>query len=194
MVMHRKKGCGMGHTTHYDLLRERALQNYGIVTATIADDLGLRTNEVTRFCQDGRLVRLGYGVYRLADYSPTRLSHFAAAIALVGEDSYLWGKSALALCDLMPYTPGSVSVATMRRVRRTLPSWVDVHKASRNDVCVEFGQIPCQQPVDALAAIADSLTLEQLEQLAHTCRENDILRDEQRKLVLDRLGYSYGSE
>ena len=189
-----RKEQEVGHITHYDQLRERALQNYGIVTATIADDLGLRTNEVTRFYQDGRLVRMGYGVYRLADYAPTRLSHYAAAIALVGEGSFLWGKSALALCDLMPHTPGTVFVATKRRVRRTLPSWVEVHKAHRSDVCVEFGNIPCQQPVDALATIADSLTTEQLEHLTHACMESDILRDEQRKQILERLGYSRNEE
>ena len=174
--------------THFDVLRSKALENYGIITSSIAADLGLRTNEVVRFCQDGRLMRTGYGTYRLADYTPTRLTRFAEAIAVVGEGSYVFGRSALMLCDVLPYRTGAICIATRQRVRRALPNWIELRKAPRNDVCIEFGRIPSQSPERALAACMDKLSVEQLKEVEHACRESELLSSVQREAVLEQLG------
>ena len=174
--------------THYDALLNVALRNHGIVSSAMADELGLRTSEVTRYCHDGRIVRVGYGVYRIADYTPTRMTRYAAAVASVGEGAYVYGRSALTLCDLVPYEPGSVFVATTRRVRRALPPWVKLVRASQPDVCIEFGGIPSQPPATALASIADRLTPAELEDVRLACEASDILLDVHRMAVLAYLG------
>lgn len=174
--------------SHFDLLRSKALENYGVVTSSIAADLGLRTNEVVRFCQDGRIIRVGYGTYLLADYTPTRLTRFAQAVAIVGEGSYICGRSALVLCDLLPYEPGCICVATAQRVRKTLPKWISLKKASATDICIEFGCIPSQSPASALESCRAELTSEQVDGVTSACKRNDILCDVQRSAVLAILG------
>ena len=180
--------------THFDALRSKALENYGIVTSAIAADLGLRTNEVVRFCQDGRLVRTGYGTYRLADYTPTRLTRFAEAVAVVGEGSYVFGRSALMLCDLLPYEPGTICVATRQRVRRALPGWIELRRAPKNDVCIEFGRIPSQSPERALAICMGQLTSELQDEVERACKTSEVLSDSQRQAVLDCLGIAVSNE
>lgn len=179
--------------THFDALHSKALENYGVVTSSIAADLGLQTNEVVRFCQSGRLVRTGYGTYRLADYTPTRLTRFAEAVAVVGEGSYVFGRSALMLCDLLPYEPGAICVATKQRVRRALPKWIELKKAPRNDVCIEFGRIPSQSPENALATCMDQLSIELQEKVEYACKMSEVLSDTQRQAVLEYLGIAVGN-
>ncbi len=180
--------------THFDALRSKALENYGIVTSAIAADLGLQTNEVVRFCQNGRLVRTGYGTYRLADYTPTRLTRFAEAVAIVGEGSYVFGRSALMLCDLLPYEPGVICVATKQRVRRVLPDWIELKKAPKNDVCIEFGRIPSQSPECALAVCKEQLSVELQDEVARACKMSEVLSDAHRQAVLDCLGIAVSNE
>lgn len=173
--------------SHFDKLRSKALQNYGIVTSAVAADLGLRTNELVRFCQDGRLIRAGYGVYRLGNYTPTKLTKFAETIALVGEESYVYGRSALILMDLLPYEAGNVCIATAQRVRRTLPEWIELKKSPRKYVYIEYGGIPTQSPADALEACIDQLAPDQLEAVASACSRVEFIASVQRQAVLDLL-------
>ena len=174
--------------SHFDLLSSKALENYGVVTSSVAAALGLKTNEVVRFCQDGRIVRVGYGTYLLADYAPTRLTKFAEAVAVVGEGSYVCGRSALVLYDLLPYEPGCVHIATAQRVRRSLPKWIKIRRASANDVCVEHGRIPCQSPASALESCVDELTVEQVDELRRSCKMSEFISDAQRCAALEVLG------
>ena len=174
--------------SHFDLLHSKALENYGIVTSNVAASLGLKTNEVVRFCQDGRIVRVGYGTYLLADYAPTRLTKFAEAVAMVGEGSYVCGRSALVLCDLLPYEPECVCIATAQRVRRSLPKWIKLKRAFANDVCIEYGRIPCQSPASALGSCRAELTLEQIDGLKQACKRSEFISNVQRRAVFEVLG------
>ena len=174
--------------THYDMLYSKALQNYGVATSAVADSLGLQTNEVTRFCQDGRLKRVGQGVYILADYTPTKLTRFAEAIALVGKESYIYGESTLALCDLVPFDPGCVYVASPRRIRMTLPSWIKVVRVTSKQTRTTFGCIPSQTIVDALTTYVPRATVEYQSEIMDACRRNTLLPDIQRQAALEYLG------
>src|SRR5690625_3180676 len=54
------------------------------------------------------------------------------AVALAGEGAYLHRESALDLVGIVQFNPRRVYVGTNRRVRRTLPKWMQIEK--RNDV------------------------------------------------------------
>ena len=49
--------------------------------------------------KSGRLIHIGYGVYRTTQYPPSSEDQFAAAVEEVGASAYLCGESVLALHD-----------------------------------------------------------------------------------------------
>ena len=69
---------------HFDSIYEICADNYGIVTTGEALEVGVLKPELARYVKDGRLTRLGHGVYRLTRYIPTPLDTYAEAVALVG--------------------------------------------------------------------------------------------------------------
>jgi len=81
---------------------------------------------MSRLASDGRLQRLGHGLYRIKHYSPTLNDPYAEAVALVGADAYLFGKSVIAMHRLAPTNPARITVATPRRIRKTLPTTIQV--------------------------------------------------------------------
>lgn len=181
----------MGHITHFQELEDRAISNFGIVTTNDVVELGLHTTEVVRFNKDGRLVRVGYGVYRLADYVPTRFTRYMEAVAMVGEGSYIYGNSSLVFFDLIPFNTHIVTVATPKRRRRRLADWVEVVlvPARKAGTCVEYRSIPSQAPVEALEQCWPRLTGEERGGVGEACRRSRFLSDGQREEVLEYLGF-----
>lgn len=94
--------CRSFDMKHFDEIYEIAADGYGIVTASQAREAGVTTGEMSRWCADGKLVRRGRGVYKVARWVPTPL-----------------------------VDPRSASVATPKRVRRKLPDWVKVVPAPK---------------------------------------------------------------
>ena len=68
--------------THFDDIYEIAADGYGIMTATQAREAGVTTCEMSRWCTDGRFIRRGHGVYKLARWVPTPLNALAEAAKL----------------------------------------------------------------------------------------------------------------
>ena len=68
----------------YDDIYEIAADNYGIVTSAQAKRVGASDKELSRIAKDGRLTRIGYGVYRIKHWVPTEYDAFAEGVALVG--------------------------------------------------------------------------------------------------------------
>ena len=67
-----------------------------------------------------------YGVYRFPDFPASRFDAYFEAVARVGGDAHLVGDSVLQLHGLAQVNPATVKVGTTRRVRRTLPDWIEV--------------------------------------------------------------------
>lgn len=65
----------------------------------------MTTGEMGRWCADGKLVRRGHGVYKVARWVPTPLGPFAEAVALMGDGSFLWGESVLSMHGLALVDP-----------------------------------------------------------------------------------------
>ena len=81
---------------HFDDIYDIAADGYGIITAAQAREVSAAPSELNRWCADGRLLRRGHGVYKLARWVPTPYDAYAEAVALVGGGAYLHGESVLA--------------------------------------------------------------------------------------------------
>ena len=146
----------------YDKICDRAIGNYGLITTAEAEGMGVARKDMGEWLALGRLERLGRGVYRISHYMPTEYDRYAEAVALVGEDSMLWGDSVLAMHNLALVNPLQVKVATRKRVRKGLPDWIKVVKApvdAKKDV---FNGIPCQNLASALLDAKGNILSERL--------------------------------
>jgi predicted transcriptional regulator of viral defense system len=131
--------------THFDEIYEIAVDNYGIITYADAIDTGITSVELRRFVTDGRLEHIGQGVYKLVRYVPTPYDQYAAAVALVGQSSYVYGESVLAMYNLALVNPRKTIIATPKRIRKTLPAWIRLVSAQLGDVVTYYEGIPCQR-------------------------------------------------
>ena len=120
--------------TYYNRIFEEAIGNYGLITSSQAKAIGIPPVELVKLAKRGRLIRLGYGVYKLSQYSPAPDGRdaYADSLTLVGEDAYLYGQSVLAMHHLCPTNPARIYVATPNRVRKQLNKGIAV-----------IGSLPC---------------------------------------------------
>ena len=148
--------------TAYQKIYEVAADNYGFITTKEASALGVPKSEMSALAKRNRLVRHGYGVYRLAThYQPSEFDSYAEAVLLVGEGAAVWGESVLAMHDLSLVNPPVIEVATDRRVRRTLPSWVKLVRREPGETDFYQG-IPCQKLADAFHSCEGKVMRERL--------------------------------
>lgn len=160
---------------HYDYIYDVAFDNHGIVTAAQAREEGVTGVELNRWCKSGRLERRGQGVYKLVRWVPTPYDAYAEALALVGEGSYLRGESVLAMHGLALVDPRAIQVATPRRVRRNLPSWVVAVPAEKNDVVTFYEGIRSQRVADAIRECRRSVMPERLIDAATQARREGLV-------------------
>ncbi|ENO17386.1 type IV toxin-antitoxin system AbiEi family antitoxin domain-containing protein [Schaalia cardiffensis] len=165
--------------THYDDIYEIAADEYGIVTAAQAREAGVTTGEMSRWCSEGKLIRRGHGVYKLMRWVPTPYDAFAEAVALVGEGGYLWGESVLSLHGLALVDPQVITVATPKRVRRTLPSWVKIVPAPSTERMTSYEGIPSQRVADAIEICRASVMPERLINAVEQARREGLLTAEE---------------
>lgn len=112
--------------SYRSFLRELAFDTHGVVTLAEAGACGVPAVEVRKLASRGALVRLGQGVYRMAEVAPGPLDEFAAAVALVGADAVLADESVLAAYDLGQINVRRIKVATAARIRKRLPPTVEI--------------------------------------------------------------------
>ena len=172
---------------HYEMLYEHAVDNNGVVTAAAAARMGLRTSELTRFCADGRIERVGYGVYRLTHFVPTSVTPYAEAVALVGEAAFLYGESVLAMHGLAPTDPRWTRVATPARVRRRLPGWLLVTRVPTESVAIEYEGVRSQPVADALLSCARTMLPDRVMAAAHEAFDAGLVTAEELNVVVTEL-------
>ncbi|WP_440709997.1 type IV toxin-antitoxin system AbiEi family antitoxin domain-containing protein [Herbiconiux sp. YIM B11900] len=113
-------------------LWEIAASHNGVVTLAEAEDAGVPAVEVRKLAARGALRAYGQGVYAHRDVPKTSFAQPAIATALAGEGAFLHRESVLDLVGLGQFNPPKVRVGTRRRVRRTLPNWMELE--NRSDV------------------------------------------------------------
>lgn len=134
--------------TNFNQIYEEAVDNYGLINAAKIKDMGIKKQQIQRYLKDNRLEKVGHGVYKITQYVPVREDQYAKAVALVGDDAYLYGTAVLALLELALVNPNKLTVATNKRVRKQLPQWIDVVKTKDYKPDMILG-IPTQNLVDA---------------------------------------------
>ena len=113
-------------------LWEIAASRNGVVIVAEAEDAGVPAVEVRKLAARGALRRYGQGVYTHRDVPTTPFTEPTIAVALAGEGAFLHRESVLGLLGLGQFNPPKVRVGTRRRVRRTLPEWMELE--NRTDV------------------------------------------------------------
>lgn len=159
----------------YDEIYEVAADNHGLITSAQARALGISDKEMSRLAGDGRLTRLGYGVYLIRHHVPEASDPYAVSVALVGDGAYLYGESVLAMHGLCPTDPRRMYVATPRRVRRTLsPGLVVVRRRDVGDVTT-YDAVPSQTVAAAIASCVGSVLPERLRQAMAEARRQGLV-------------------
>lgn len=167
----------------YDKIYDIAADNYGLVTSAAAKEVGASDKELSRFASDGRLERIGYGLYRIKYHVPGPLDPYAEAVALAGPGAYLSGESVIAMHQLAPTNPQRITVATTKRVRRKVPSWLRIMKGDADDDITAYEGIPSQTVAVAISSCKGSMMDDRLIEATENARAQGLLtRDEEEKL------------
>ena len=146
----------------FDRIIDSGMDNHGIVTAAQARAAGVSYRVLSALVSDGRLLRRGYGVFKLAFFAdPDGLDRYAEALALAGPTARIHGESVLAMLDLAFVNPSVILTAVSRRIRRKLPSWVRlVHVPAAPAVLLRG--IPCQPLADAFLSALPAIPPDRL--------------------------------
>ena len=157
--------------TKFDDIYEIAADNYGLVTNAQAMDVGVTRMELKRYADSGRLERRGHALYRLVKWVPTQYDRFAEAVAQVGDGAVLYGEGVLAMLELASANPSKITVATPKRVRRKLPSWIELVQTPDVGRERNYMGIPCQHVANAILACRGRIMGERLAQATKRARE-----------------------
>lgn len=162
-----------------EIYEEVAADNYGIITRDKALEMGVSDKELSRLASDGRLIRIGHGVYRVKHYVPEALDPYAESVALVGSGAYLYGESVLAMFSLCPTDPTRMLVGTPKRVRRHLPKGMKVVWRKNTSDVTEYEGIPSQEVGAAIRSCIGKIMPERLHEAVVEARRQGLLRDEE---------------
>ena len=173
--------------THFDEIYEIAADNYGIVTAAQARESGVTTGEMRRWCSHEKLTRRGHGVYKITRWVPTPYDIFAEAVALVGDNSFLWGESVLSMHGLALVDPRSVVVATPKRVRRKLPTWIKTVHVPNEVEPIYYEGISSQRVADAIDACKGFVMTERLTEATEHARAKGLITSDEYKKLMEEL-------
>ena len=168
----------------FDDIYEIAADNYGLVTFAEALEAGVTSVELRRFVKDGRLERVGQGIYKLTRYIPTPYDQYAMAVALVGPGSYIHGESVLAMHGLALANPLKTTVATTRRTRKKLPEWVSLIAACNKEIPTSYEGISSQSVADALRYCRGSVMKERLVAATKDAARDGLIDEEAEKVLL----------
>lgn len=153
--------------TSYEKIWDVAEDNHGVITTAKARALGVGPAALVSMATNGKLVRLGYGVYKLEMHVPGPYDEYAQAVALVGETGFVRGASSLMMRGLIPFDPSRFYLGVSRRFRRNLPEYYVVRVVDDPDVEMIEG-IPVERVASALrdareCGAADSDRLQEVE-------------------------------
>lgn len=174
--------------SHYDDIYEVAADSHGLITSREARSLGVSDKEMSRLAGEGRLNRIGRGVYRVRHHVPEPDDPYADAVAAVGEDAYLYGESVLAMLSLAPTNPARIYVATPRRVRRKLPPGVVVVRRSTAGDITAYGGIGSQSAAGAIRSCEATMMRGRLADATHEARRLGYVSRAEEAALLAEIG------
>lgn len=161
----------------YEDIYEAAADNYGLVTRDEAAAIGVSDKELSRLASDGRLTRIGHGIYRVKHHIPGSLDPYAESVAIVGPDAYLYGESVLAMFSLCPTNPTKMFVATPKRVRRKLPEGMRVVQRKNTTDITQYEGIPSQEVGAAIRSCIGKIMPERLHTAVQEAFRQGLLKE-----------------
>ena len=174
--------------TNFDKIYEIAADNYGLVTFAEVMEAEVSNKELRRFVEDGRLERLGQGVFKLVRYIPTPYDQYAEAVALVGKGSYLYGEAVLSMHNLALVNPRKLDIATTKRVRKKLPAWIRVVTVKGTEAPTNYEGIPSQSVADALRVCKGAIMKERLATAVEDAVREGLLTEADETALRKELG------
>lgn len=175
--------------TYRRRLFERALDQYGYVTTRDADELDIPPAELRKLHQRGGVEHVGHGLYRFEDIPRSTRDQFMEAVLRVGPEAVLVGDAVLALHELAHVNPRRIRVATPRRIRRRLPSFVEVeHRPTLEPDRTEYEGIPATTVAQALRDCRGLVMTERLIDAAREAARAGLLPRAEAADVLEELG------
>lgn len=161
-------------------LWEIAATHHGLVTVAEAEDAGVPAVEVRKLASRGALRPYGKGVYLHREVPASALTEPAAAVALAGEGAFLHREAVLDLLGLGQFNPRRIRVGTRRRVRRTLPGWMDLeHRTDVPDADLTHHEgIPTTTVRRALEDMQDRMPPERWANLVDEARQRQLIGEQ----------------
>lgn len=158
-------------------LWEIAAGRHGVITVPEAEEAGVPAVEVRKLAHRGALRPYGKGVYVHRDVPATALTEPATAAALAGEGAFLHREAVLDLVGLGQFNPRRIRVGTRRRVRRSLPDWMELE--TRTDVVdrdlTQYQGIPGTTVRRALEDMQDRMPPDRWETLVADARRRALI-------------------
>ena len=160
-------------------LWEIAAENHGVVTVLEADDAGVPAVEVRKLAHRGALKPYGKGVYVHQDVPADELTQPAVAAALAGDGAFLQREAVLDVLRLGQFNPRRIRVANRRRVRRTLPDWVDLEVRAdiADEELTQHEGIPATTVQRALKDVFDRMPVERWRALVDQAHRRELIDD-----------------
>lgn len=145
----------MDNSGYRSALYALAAEHHGFVTTEMARAIGVPSVEVRKLAARGGMSNIARGLYRVEGIDGGDRAPYAEAVLRVGDDAHLVGDSVLAFHDLALVNPRRIKVGTPRRVRKDLPSHIQlVHTRTDPADLTEYDGIPS---VTVAAALRDSI-------------------------------------
>jgi predicted transcriptional regulator of viral defense system len=174
--------------THRRVLRDLALDQYGYITPTDAEALGVPAIELRKIAQRGGLDHVAYGLYRFADIPITEFDTFMEAVLRSGPDAHLTRDAVLALHGLALVNPRRIRVGSPHRVRRTLPDSIEVisEQVSPDDL-TSYEGIPSTTVRRALLDSRDIVMIDRLVEATKEAGSRGLVPRHQLTALLDEI-------
>ncbi|MCC6958233.1 MAG: hypothetical protein IT301_00160 [Dehalococcoidia bacterium] len=168
--------------------RELALGQYGYISTGEAGQIGVPVIEMGKLSDRGHIRHIGYGLYRFDDIPPTRYDQFYEAVAQVGGDAHLTGDAVLALHQLALVNPPRIRVGTSRRVRATLPAWIEiVRESAAPHELTRYELVPSLTVAAAIRACQGTVLTARLEAATEEAHREGLISAAERRDLLAEL-------
>lgn len=157
----------MKNDTYRQRLYRAALDNHGLVTTRLAEEIGVPRVELRKLAQRSAIERIGHGVYRSPYFPATKTSSAIEALTLVGEGAFLYGQSVADYLELGDVNPRTVQVGYAGRIRKAIPKHISVTRATKDDLdsVTIYEDVPCMSVERTLSLLAESLRRSTLEDI-----------------------------
>ncbi|MDO9398107.1 MAG: hypothetical protein Q7T71_16300 [Herbiconiux sp.] len=174
--------------TYRDVVHGLAADNHGYVTTREAESVGVPTIELVKLASRNRFAHIAYGLYRDETIPPTPLDEYAEATLRAGQGAFLRGESVLALLGLADVNPRTITVATPRRTRRTVPAHIELTPAPTDARPTVYEGIAAQPVVDALLECRGRVQTDRLLEAAARARAEGYLTPAEMSRVQEAMG------